>query len=94
MFAVAILQVFKRVKFVALWSLKKTIRATGPQLICCRNVYSKQGLQEKSYKADKTALEGACESLKAPIYLAMDVLFFYFFFIFLHFQLFLVYLEK
>ena len=36
---------------------KKTIRATGPQLICCLNVYSKQGLQEKFYKADNTALE-------------------------------------
>jgi hypothetical protein len=55
--AVAILQVFKRVKFVALWSLKKTIRATGPQLICCLYVYSKQGLKEKFYKADRTALE-------------------------------------
>jgi hypothetical protein len=55
--AVAIMQVFKRVKFVALWSLKKTIRATGPQLICSLNVYSKQGLQDKYYKADKTALE-------------------------------------
>ena len=55
--AIAILQVFKLVKFVALWSLKKTIRATGPQLMCCLNVYSKQGLQEKHHKVDKTALE-------------------------------------
>jgi hypothetical protein len=44
------MEVFKGVKFVALWSLKKTIRATGPRLICCLNVYSKQGPQEKFYK--------------------------------------------
>jgi hypothetical protein len=50
------MEVFKGVKFVALWSLKKTIRATGPRLICCLNVYSKQGPQEKFYKTDKTAL--------------------------------------
>jgi hypothetical protein len=55
--AIVILQVFKLVKFVALLSLKKTIRATGPQLMCCLNVYSKQGLQEKYYKVEKTALE-------------------------------------
>ena len=36
---------------------KKTITATGSQLICCLNVYYKQGLQEKAYKADNTALE-------------------------------------
>jgi hypothetical protein len=54
--AVAIPEVFKRAKFVALWSPNKTIRTMGPQLICCLNVHSKQGLQEKFYKADKTAL--------------------------------------
>jgi hypothetical protein len=35
-----ILQVFKRVKFVALWSPTRPFRATGQQRICCLNVYS------------------------------------------------------
>jgi hypothetical protein len=44
--AVAILQVFKRVKFVVLWSLKKTIRATGlPELylllLCIKDMLSR-----------------------------------------------------
>ena len=63
----AILKVFKLVQFAALWSLKKTIRATGPQLICYLNMYFTQDLQEKFYKADKTALgpqEQAETSLK------------------------------
>jgi hypothetical protein len=38
--------------------------------------------------------EGACESLKGPIVLTIDVLFGFFFYLFWYFQLFLVYLEN
>ena len=38
--------------------------------------------------------EGACESMKGPIALAIDVLFLFFSYIFGYFQLFIVYLEK
>jgi hypothetical protein len=50
----------------------------------------RRGVQSVHRSGARRAKKGACESLKAPMFLAIDVLFRFFW----YFQLFLAYLEK